>query len=41
VRAGVIQKIEADADGRLQIYVKGRSEVLPVSNAFHYRFKPM
>ena len=41
VRAGAIQKIEANADGRLQLYVKGRSEGLPVSNAFHYRFKPM
>jgi DNA-binding LytR/AlgR family response regulator len=41
VRAGAIQKIEANVDGRLQLFVKGRSDVLPVSNAFHYRFKPM
>jgi DNA-binding LytR/AlgR family response regulator len=41
VRAGAIHRIEADGDGRLQLRVKGRADVLPVSNAFQYRFKPM
>jgi DNA-binding LytR/AlgR family response regulator len=41
VRAGAIQRIEADGDGRLHLRVKGRPDVLPVSNAFQYRFKPM
>ena len=41
VRAGAIRKIETNADGRLLLHVKGRAELLPVSNAFQYRFKPM
>jgi len=41
VRAGAIQKVETNEDGKLQLYVKGRAELLPVSNAFQYRFKPM
>jgi DNA-binding LytR/AlgR family response regulator len=41
VRAGAIHRIEADADGKLQLRVKGRPDVLPVSSAFQYRFKPM
>ncbi len=41
VRAGAIQRIEADEGGKLQLRVKGRTELLPVSNAFQYRFKPM
>jgi DNA-binding LytR/AlgR family response regulator len=41
VRAAAIHRIEADAEGKLQLRVKGRSDVLPVSSAFQYRFKPM
>ena len=41
VRAAAIHRIESDADGKLQLRVKGRSDVLPVSSAFQYRFKPM
>ncbi len=41
VRADAIHRIEADGDGKLQLRVKGRADVLPVSGAFQYRFKPM
>ena len=41
VRAAAIHRIESDADGKLQLRVKGRTDVLPVSSAFQYRFKPM
>ena len=41
VRAAAIHRIEADAEGRLHLRVKGRPDVLPVSSAFQYRFKPM
>lgn len=41
VRAAAIHRIESDADGRLQLRVRGRADVLPVSSAFQYRFKPM
>ncbi|HEY4214202.1 MAG TPA: LytTR family DNA-binding domain-containing protein [Steroidobacteraceae bacterium] len=41
VRAAAIHRIESDTDGKLQLRVKGRSDVLPVSSAFQYRFKPM
>jgi len=41
VRPNAIQRIERMSDGRLQLRVKGRNELLPVSNAFQYRFKPM
>jgi DNA-binding LytR/AlgR family response regulator len=41
VRAAAIHRIEADAEGKLHLRVKGRSDVLPVSSAFQYRFKPM
>jgi DNA-binding LytR/AlgR family response regulator len=41
VRAGAIHRIESDGDGKLQLRVKGRPDVLPVSSAFQYRFKPM
>jgi DNA-binding LytR/AlgR family response regulator len=41
VRAAAIHRIESDADGKLQLRVKGRTDVLPVSGAFQYRFKPM
>lgn len=41
VRAGAIQRIEANEDGKLHVRVKGRADVLPVSQAFQFRFKPM
>ena len=41
VRAGAIHRIESDGDGKLQLRVKGRPDLLPVSSAFQYRFKPM
>ncbi|MGH8259808.1 MAG: LytR/AlgR family response regulator transcription factor [Steroidobacteraceae bacterium] len=40
VRAAAIHRIEAH-DGALQLRVRGRPELLPVSSAFQYRFKPM
>ena len=41
VRAAAIHRIEADGDGGLQLRVRGRADLLPVSSAFQYRFKPM
>jgi DNA-binding LytR/AlgR family response regulator len=41
VRAATIHRIELDAEGKLQLRVKGRTDVLPVSSAYQYRFKPM
>ena len=41
VRAAAIHRIEADGDGALQLRVRGRDELLPVSSAFQYRFRPM
>jgi DNA-binding LytR/AlgR family response regulator len=41
VRAGAIHRIETGVDGRMKLTVKGRSEELPVSQAFQFRFKPM
>jgi DNA-binding LytR/AlgR family response regulator len=41
VRAGAIHRIETGADGRMKLTVKGRTEELPVSQAFQFRFKPM
>ncbi|HTY93614.1 MAG TPA: LytTR family DNA-binding domain-containing protein [Steroidobacteraceae bacterium] len=41
VRAGAIHRIESGADGRLRLTVKGRTEELPVSQAFQFRFRPM
>ena len=41
VRAAAIHRIELDAEGKLQLHVKGRTDVLPVSSAYQYRFKPM
>ena len=41
VRAAAIHRIEADSEGRLHLRVKGRADLLPVSSAFQYRFKPM
>ncbi len=41
VRAGAIHRIETGTDGRMILTVKGRTEELPVSQAFQFRFKPM
>ena len=41
VRASAIHRIESNTEGSLQLRVKGRTDVLPVSSAFHHRFKPM
>jgi DNA-binding LytR/AlgR family response regulator len=41
VRARAIHRIESNVEGSLQLRVKGRAEVLPVSSAFHHRFRPM
>ncbi len=41
VRAGAIHRIETGDDGRMKLTVKGRSEELPVSQAFQHRFRPM
>jgi DNA-binding LytR/AlgR family response regulator len=41
VCARAIRKIEPDADGRPVLHLKGRADLLPVSNAFQHRFKPM
>jgi DNA-binding LytR/AlgR family response regulator len=41
VRARAIHRIESNAEGALQLRVRGRPDVLPVSSAFHHRFKPM
>jgi len=41
VCARAIRKIEPDGDGRLLLHLKTRPELLPVSNAFQYRFKSM
>jgi DNA-binding LytR/AlgR family response regulator len=41
VRAGAIHRIETGIDGRMKLTVKGRTDELPVSQAFQFRFKPM
>ena len=41
VRASAIHRIERVDDGRLQVRLKDRAELLPVSSAFQYRFRPM
>ena len=41
VRASAIHRIERVDDGRLQVRLKDHAELLPVSNAFQYRFRPM
>ncbi len=41
VRVAAIHRIEKDAEGRLQLRLKGRSDVLPISGAFQYRFRTM
>jgi DNA-binding LytR/AlgR family response regulator len=41
VRASAIHRIERAEDGRLQVRLKEHAELLPVSSAFQYRFRPM
>jgi DNA-binding LytR/AlgR family response regulator len=41
VRVSAIEKAFHNEDGKLELSIKGRQERLPVSSAFHYRFKPM
>jgi DNA-binding LytR/AlgR family response regulator len=41
VRASAIHRIERVEDGRLQVRLRDRAELLPVSSAFQYRFRPM
>jgi len=41
VRANAIRSALRRDDGRLELRVRGKEEVLPVSSAFHYRFKGM
>jgi DNA-binding LytR/AlgR family response regulator len=41
VRVGAIRTVEKDPDGRLQLFLRGRPDVLPVSSAFQYRFRGM
>jgi len=41
VRVAAIHRIERDAEGKLQLRLKARDEVLPVSGAFQYRFRTM
>ena len=41
VRVGSIRAVEKDADGKLQLTVRGHADVLPVSSAFQHRFRGM
>jgi DNA-binding LytR/AlgR family response regulator len=41
VRVGAIRAVEKDADGKLQLTVRGHAEILPVSSAFQHRFRGM
>ena len=41
VRVGAIHAVEKGNDGKLQLTVRGRSDVLPVSSTFHHRFRGM
>ena len=41
VRVGAIRTVEKGEDGKLHLSVRGHAEVLPVSTAFHYRFRGM
>jgi DNA-binding LytR/AlgR family response regulator len=41
VRAAAIERLERDADGHMQLRVRNRPDLLPVSSAFQYRFKAM
>jgi DNA-binding LytR/AlgR family response regulator len=41
VRVGAIRSVEKDDEGRLQLTVRGRADVLPVSSTFQHRFRGM
>jgi DNA-binding LytR/AlgR family response regulator len=41
VRVGAIRAVEKDEDGKLQLTVRGRTDVLPVSSTFQHRFRGM
>jgi DNA-binding LytR/AlgR family response regulator len=41
VRVAAIDRARIDEGGKLSISIRGRDEQLPVSSAFHYRFRPM
>jgi DNA-binding LytR/AlgR family response regulator len=41
VRVGAIHAVEKSDDGKLQLTVRGRPDVLPVSNTFQHRFRGM
>ena len=38
---GAIRAVEKDAEGKLQLFIRGRADVLPVSSAFRHRFRGM
>jgi DNA-binding LytR/AlgR family response regulator len=41
VRVGAIHVVEKGDDGKLQLTVRGRPDVLPVSSTFQHRFRGM
>jgi DNA-binding LytR/AlgR family response regulator len=41
VRVGAIRAVEKGDDGKLQLTVRGRPDVLPVSSTFQHRFRGM
>lgn len=41
VRVGAILAVAKDADGKLQLSLRGRPDILPVSSAFQHRFRGM
>ena len=41
VRVAAIRAVRRDEDGKLRILLTGSAETLPVSSAFHDRFRPM
>ena len=41
VRVAAIRTVDKDADGKLQLFLRGRQDVLPVSSAFQHRFRAM
>jgi DNA-binding LytR/AlgR family response regulator len=41
VQATAIKSVQRGEEGRLTLRVQGKEELLPVSSAFHYRFKGM
>ncbi len=41
VRVGAIRAVERDDEGKLNLTIRGRPDVLPVSSALQYRFRGM